>query len=194
LLKQLNFRHLFRNETPWIYHNAWNLSRRRMDLFANKVTEPNNEMYGVINEASLCACSALPFVEQTVQIDGQTYCEGALVDVLNFDRLLDDHAYLDEIWVLRIIDVQQVRPPKNLHDSFGNMLMMFAGALGKDGTQLFRYEARERGWKGKIIEVPVSTKIDFTWSHRNLDLGLQEGYAAASIALTEFGGGGNATS
>ncbi len=49
---------------------------------------------------ALCACSALPpLSEGTVEIDGVTYCEGALVDTVNFESLLEEHPDLDEIWV-----------------------------------------------------------------------------------------------
>ena len=53
-----------------------------------------NEKYtfeGSIDASTLCACSALPFIEGTVEINGVTYCEGALVDTVNFDSLLEEH-------------------------------------------------------------------------------------------------------
>ena len=34
--------------------------------------------YKPITSGSLCACSALPYIEQTVEIEGDIYCEGAL--------------------------------------------------------------------------------------------------------------------
>lgn len=193
LLTKINFKNLFQESAPFIYHNAWNLSRSRMELFANKVPEPDNYAYGRITAASLCACSALPFIEDTVNIDGDIYCEGALRSALNFDRLIEDHGDLDEIWVVRIIDVQQVKPPTDLKGGLENLMMLFAGAVGEDGAELFRYKAKEKGWRGKIIEVPVSTKIHFDWTHSNLDLGCEEGYAAATVALSEFGGRSDAS-
>ena len=48
-----------------------------------------------ISASSLCACSALPFIEGTVEIDGVTYCEGALVDTVNFESLLEEHPELE---------------------------------------------------------------------------------------------------
>ena len=73
-----------RPDKPIIYHNAWNLSKQTLDQFSNRV----NDGYKQVTAQSLCACSALPFVEGTVDIDGDTYCEGALIDTVNFKQLL----------------------------------------------------------------------------------------------------------
>src|SRR5262249_46691757 len=70
---------------PYIYHNAYNLTRQEIQLFSNK-----QDKYKQITAASLCACSALPYIEGRVDIDGDTYCEGALVDTVNFKSLLED--------------------------------------------------------------------------------------------------------
>src|SRR5262249_2230233 len=50
-------------------------SKKRLELFSNK----HHGRYKNIDAQSLCACSALPFIEETVRINGDTYCEGALV-------------------------------------------------------------------------------------------------------------------
>jgi len=179
-LEAIKFKNLYRDDKPFIYHNAWNLSRKRLQLFSNR---PQGR-YKNINAQSLCACSALPFIEETVEIDGDTYCEGALVQTINFENLLEDHPDLDEIWVVRIIDTQQVRAPKCMTDALGNLCMLFAGALGEDDVQLFKYHARELGWKGKIIEIRVATDLSYEWSHSNLKRGIEDGYDAADEAIT----------
>jgi predicted acylesterase/phospholipase RssA len=179
-LEAIKFKNLYRDDKPFIYHNAWNLVRKRLQLFSNR----RYDGYKDINAQSLCACSALPFIEETVTIDGDTYCEGALVQTINFENLLEDHPDLDEIWVVRIVDTQQVRAPKSMTDSLGNLCMLFAGALGADDVQLFKYHARELGWKGKIIEIRVSTDLGYEWSHSNLKHGIEDGYHAADEAIT----------
>ena len=50
----------------------------------------------------------------SLRCDGVTYCEGALIDTVNFESLLEEHRDLDEIWVSRIVDSKQVRKPKTL--------------------------------------------------------------------------------
>src|SRR6266567_3931735 len=108
-LNDINFTKV-RNKKPFIYYNAWNLSEQKLVLFANKdkkalpITDIRHEIEGYkrISAASLCACSALPFIEQTVTIGGDVYCEGALIDTINFRNLLEDNPDLEEIWICRL--------------------------------------------------------------------------------------------
>ena len=90
------------------------------------------EYKGPIDASTLCACSALPFIEGTVEIDRVTYCEGALVDTVNFESLLQEHQDLEEIWVSRIVDSKQIRKPENLHDALANLCQLFAATVGDD--------------------------------------------------------------
>jgi hypothetical protein len=53
--------------------------------------------------------------------------------------LLQDHPDLDEIWVSRIVDAQQVRKPQNLHDSLANLCQLFAATVGEDDVRLFEH-------------------------------------------------------
>ena len=105
------------------------------------------ERHKPISAASLCACSALPFVEQTVKVGGHVYCEGALVDTVNFRRLLEDHHStrdpLDEIWINRIVDVHQIRQAQNLHDALANLCQLFAATVGEDDIKLFKLHVKE---------------------------------------------------
>jgi predicted acylesterase/phospholipase RssA len=197
-LKSIRFEELYRNDKPVIFHNAWNLTKNRLELFNNKPNtkakpvkfkdghEFQYEGYNLIDAASLCACSALPFIEQTVEIDGDTYCEGALVDTVNFGNLLTDND-VDEIWVSRIVDAKQIQAPKNLYDSMANLCELFAATVGEDDIELFkcRFE-KEDGWKDKkIIEIPVGN-IDFNWTHSNLERGIKHGEEAAKEAVKRY--------
>ena len=113
-------------EKPLIFHNAWNLDEQKLALFSNRpMISKRQEAYKGANQRNEpCARARLfPSSKQTVKIDGDTYCEGALVDTVNFDSLIEEHGNtLDEIWVSRIVDSQQVRKPKNLHDCAGKSL------------------------------------------------------------------------
>ena len=146
---------------------------------------------GDIGASTLCACSALPFVEETVKIDGATYCEGALVDTVNFRSLLEEHPDLDEIWVSRIVDAKQIRKPDNLHDALANLCQLFAATVGEDDVKLFKYhirypEAGDKQWKGTVVEIQVPSTIDFKWNHSNLDNGQRLGRAAAEKAIEAY--------
>jgi predicted acylesterase/phospholipase RssA len=200
-MKAIKFENLYGPDKPFIFHNAWNISQQKLALFSNnpafepkarknkakqnkqKLTEP----YLPITPASLCACSALPFVEETVEIGGDTYCEGALVDTVNFERLLEDHPDLDEIWISRIVDAKQVRAPRNVAEALGNLCMLFAATVGEDDVKLFRYHLKEDSkFKGQVYEIKVSDVINFEWTHANLDRGCKAGYDATSDVLRDY--------
>jgi predicted acylesterase/phospholipase RssA len=191
-LKNIKFDRLYEDKKPFICHNAWNLSKQELVLFANQEVKARNfkrervagRVYPPIDAASLCACSALPFIEQTVEIDGDIYCEGALVDTVNFKNLLRDHPDVDEIWISRIVDADQILPPKDLYDSVANLCELFAATLGEDDVKLFRYhltcgDDKEKYKHITIVEIPVFSGINFDWSHSNLELGIKCGAVAA---------------
>ncbi len=188
-LQNIHVERLYEADKPFIYHNAWNISRQRLDLFSNhyRADKPH---YKRMTRASLCACSALPYVEGTVEIDGDTYCEGALIDTVNFKDLVEDNTDLDEIWVSRIVDDSQVRAPRNLTEGLGNLCMLFAATVGDDDIKLFRYHVLEEGtWRGKIVEIRVDPSVNFEWSHANLDRGREAGYRATDEALAKYARG-----
>jgi predicted acylesterase/phospholipase RssA len=206
-MKSINFEELKKPGKPFIFHNAWNLDEHKLALFSNRPMpqkaeekEKDKEYKVPISASSLCACSALPFVEETVQIGGVTYCEGALVDTVNFESLLEKHHRppndkLDEIWVSRIVDSKQVRKPENLHDALANLCQLFAATVGEDDVRLFKYHVRydkpkpgkeEHRWEGTIVEIHVPGHISFKWNHSNLDSGRKLGRAAAEQAIKAY--------
>jgi predicted acylesterase/phospholipase RssA len=196
-LKGINFEAL-KDRKPYIVHNAWNLSTQDIELFANK-SVPGGRAHKEISAASVCACSALPFIEQTVEIDGHSYCEGALVDTMNFKDLLADHHHpengdpLDEIWISRIVDASQIRRPANLHDSLANLCELFAATVGEDDVNLFKFHVKEsiaqndpQAFRGTIVEIQVSSDITYEWSHKNLEVGRRNGRDAAHAAFEDY--------
>ena len=190
-LKDINFKNLDAEGKPYIFFNAFNFDTKKLDLFANNPPErPRDSDHKAISAESLCACSALPFVEQTVKVGSHTYCEGALVDTVNFFDLLDDHKDdLAEIWINRIVDAHQIRQPQNLYDAFANLCQLFAATVGADDVKLFKHKVRENNrkgnklkWTGTIVEIQVDDQIDFHWSHKNLNDGRDRGARAAENA------------
>ena len=178
-------------EKPFIFHNAWNLDRQELAFFSNR--RMKSKLYrGPIAASTLCACSALPFIEQTVNIKGVTYCEGALVDTVNFESLLEEHPDLEEIWVSRIVDSKQIRKPENLHDALANLCQLFAATVGEDDVKLFKYHVKydppKNGnkWRGTVVEIHVPGHINFKWNHSNLDNGRELGRGAAEQAIAAY--------
>jgi hypothetical protein len=119
-----------------------------------------------------------------------------LVDTVNFKNLLRDHPDLDEIWISRIIDATQVLPPRDLRDSMANLSELFASTVGEDDVKLFKYHVKfgdiegdgRPTWNGTIVEIPVSSDIDFNWSRSNLERGIKSGVLAAEQALKYYYG------
>lgn len=205
-MKGINFEALKDPGKPAIFHNAWNLDEQKLALFSNHPMKANGKYTyaGPINARTLCACSALPFVEGTVEVDGVTYCEGALVDTVNFESLLEEHPDLDEIWVSRIVDSKQIRKPENLHDALANLCQLFAATVGEDDIKLFKYHVqydtsgsgkdgkngkngkKPNRWNGIVVEVHVPGHINFKWNHSNLNNGRTLGRAAAEQAIERY--------
>jgi predicted acylesterase/phospholipase RssA len=196
-MKSIDFERLFPNEKeknkPFIFHNAWNLDKQELALFSNRRTNDHGDQ-GAIDATTLCACSALPFIEETVKIGKDTYCEGALVDTVNFQTLIENHPELDEIWVSRIVDSKQIRKPENLHDALANLCQLFAATVGEDDVKLFKYHLKEeKRWKGTVVEIHVPAHIDFKWNHSNLDHGRKLGRKAAEEAIAAYKAAGTKT-
>ena len=160
-MKGIKFEELTKNEKA--SHFSQRLESRRAEARACfpivkwKRQAKSTSMRAPSTHRTLCACSALPFVEGTVEIGGVTYCEGALVDTVNFESLLEEHHKpphdkLDEIWVSRIVNSKQIRKPENLHDALANLCQLFAATVGEDDVKLFKYHVRydtESGKNGK---------------------------------------------
>lgn len=194
-----------RDRLPEIYHNAWRLAdgtgaravKGQLQLFNNRWLDHRlgrgqgglRRDYLPITRPSLCACSALPYIEQTVNLpndDGRAYSEGALVDTVSFRNLVEDHPDLDEIWVVRIVDYRQVRRPHNLHDSLGNLCQQFAAEVGENDIDLFKTHLRKCvGRVPRVVEIPLpaDSRLDFRWDHENLDQGVDEGREAVAALL-----------
>jgi predicted acylesterase/phospholipase RssA len=185
-MKSIKFEKL-KDLAAHVFHNAWNLDRQKLTLFSNhRFENKQNQEYDYvefIDDRTLCACSALPYIEETVKIGDFTYCEGALVDTVNFQSLLEEHRDLEEIWVSRIVDSHQIRKPENLIDAQSNLCQLFAATVGEDDVKLFKYHVVERRWEGKVVEIHVPGHINFKWNHKNLENSRKLGYAAAKQAI-----------
>lgn len=181
-----DFKNIYDPGKPYLYHNAWNLSKKRMDYFSNGVSRPEDMKPMTLK--SIYACSALPFMVESVEVDGDVYCEGALVDTLEFHHLLEEHPDIDEVWVVRIVDPAQANVPKNLNDAFSNLCMLFAGSLGEANVEEFVTKLKSK--KGvDVYELKVSHNVNFDWNYKNLDLGVKEGYMNAAREIAAYKSG-----
>ncbi|MCR6632295.1 MAG: patatin-like phospholipase family protein [Magnetospirillum sp.] len=181
LLESIKFSNLYKPGKPVLYHNAYNLTDDRLELFSNA-----NPKYEKISGHTLCACSALPYIEEPVVIDGKTYCEGATVDTVNFEDLMRNHPDLDEVWVSRILDIKQVRKPENLYDALNNLVMLFAATTSEDDVKLFKHHVAKTHPDLKVIEIPVAFNVNYDWTYSNLDRSVDEGYEATDAVVDAY--------
>jgi predicted acylesterase/phospholipase RssA len=182
LLREVNIPNLYKPDRPEIRYNAINLqapSGPQPVLFTNRI-----DQYGMVDMRTLCACSALPSIFAPVEVQGQLHCEGATVDAVQFINLLEDHPDLDEIWILRIVALDQAAAPKDQTEALSNSFMIFASALGDANIKAFRTHAAALGFKGRIVEIPVP-RVKWEWSYPNLTLGRRLGASAAKAAILE---------
>lgn len=184
-LEQIDFKALYQPGRPVLYHNSYNLTDQRLELFSNK-----DSKYQRISAETLCACSALPYIEEPVTMNGKVYCEGATIDTVNFEDLLVNHPDLDEVWVSRILDRKQIRRPENLYDALNNLVMLFAATTSEDDVKLFKYHLKDIGSKVRVIEIPVAHHINYDWSWSNLDRSTRDGRVAAEAVLKAYRDGG----
>jgi predicted acylesterase/phospholipase RssA len=167
-LKDIKFKQLDEWGKPYIFHNAFNFRTQDVDLFANNPRRGRHPSHKPLSPESLCACSALPFVEKVVKVGGDFYCEGAMLDTVNFKKLLVDHhdakapddpdRCIKEIWINRIVDVRQIRQPRNQHDALGNLCQMFAATVGEDDIKLFKFHVRQNNRRAKEEENRTETE------------------------------------
>ncbi len=183
---------LYRKNMPDVYHNAWRLPTKtepgKLQIFHNRreASAGGNERYLRITPESLCACSALPYIEESIFIEGYEYTEGALVDTVNFKNLLQDHPDLDEVWVNRIVDESQVKSPHSLAGALANLPMQFAAEVGEDDVKLFRQHLLNQSrMRPRVVEIPIDpkTRVTFDWKHSNLMQGYDEGREAVRRLL-----------
>ena len=182
VLARIPFDRLYEADRPTLYHNAYNLTRREATLFSNR---PEGAIRR-IEPRSLVANSALPYIEDPVEIDGMQFAEGAVIDTVNFADILQRHPDIEEVWVSRLLDVSQARPPKNLLDALNNLVMLFAATVSEDDIKLFKFHIKEEQRPVRVIEIPVSMDIDYDWTWSNLDHGIAAGYEAANGVIARY--------
>ena len=182
-LKEIDFDRLYDADRPVILHNAYNLTQKRLDLFTNRPLDLNLPK---LTAQTLCACSALPYIEEPVKIGSDLYCEGATVDTVNFKDLLTKFPDLEEVWVSRILDIKQIRRPENLYDALNNLVMLFAATTSEDDVKLFKHKVERDKRDIKIIEIPVASNINYDWTWDNLERSVEDGFAATNEVLKSY--------
>jgi predicted acylesterase/phospholipase RssA len=174
------------NTNPLIYLNAFNLTQKKINLFVNRTDHPR---YRPITLRALKANSSILGYLENVDIDGQTYCEGAVADTVNFNDLLTNHPDLNEVWVINILDYKEIKPPKNQLEADLLAVELPFTTIAHDDIKLFAFHLKEAGLEKKIklIKIDLHYKdLDFFWKHSTLEKGIQVGYEGALATIHDY--------
>jgi predicted acylesterase/phospholipase RssA len=193
--KFINFDNLFKSDKI-VYLNAYNLSQKQMEIFVNRNGEPKYSPMSA--DALMAGSSVLHYTEnRTIAGKKDEYCEGAVINTVELDHLLDDHSDLDEIWVIKIADYKQITPPKNLIEAELLGVMLPFDTISDDDIVLFSQRLQEYNRKNskniKLVNVLMKYgTLNYHWNHSNLNQGIQVGYNGTLNAINTFiNNGGN---
>ncbi|MCP4116380.1 MAG: patatin-like phospholipase family protein [Desulfobacteraceae bacterium] len=189
--KFIDFDQLFKCDKI-VYINAYDLSRKKMEIFINQLEHPYNDIDA---DALMAGSSVLHYTEnRTVDGKENRYCEGAVIDTVNLDVLLNDHKDLDEIWVIKIADYKEAAPPKDLVESALVGVMLPFNTISEDDIRLFSYRLEEHNRKSKkkirMINIEMSYgDLNYHWNHANLDQGIKVGYEGTLKQIDAYNNG-----
>jgi NTE family protein len=163
---------------PHFLVNAYNLSTREMENFDQQSLTPLH----------LQAALSFPFLYPPTQIGDGFYIEGAALDCLNFQNLLEEHPDLEEIVVFDILGAERLlRAPRNLYDAWVMSIITPLIEIARDDLKIFesryrqQYPSLEHLHKLPLIEgIPDDDLPDvFDWSRSNLQRLFDIGYRCA---------------
>ena len=181
--KWMDFEALY-NLPEFIYINAYNKTKQQLEVFVNRKDHPK---YQPITADSLTAGSSIPNYAMPYPMNGDIYCEGAIVDTVNFKDLVENHPDLDEVWVIRILDRSQAPMPTTLIEAELQSTMLLFETIAEDDIKLFKYHLKEDGRDIKVIEMYVSHKeVNYHWNQSNYTAGIKAGYEGAKQTITKY--------
>lgn len=188
-----------------LYFNSYNLSQHQQDIYSNHPGQPLAEgrFTQPITMPALCAASALPYVMQPLELQGRLHMEGAVIDSFCLENVQDLHPELNEIWISRIVDHEQVQPPRHLLDALNNLIMLYAGTTSLNDVRrfadrhhqeevLYALNEAQQGRSGhqphwiEVIELPVWSGAQYYWTHENFDACIQASEQACMQSLRDY--------
>lgn len=172
---------------PEFYINAYNLTRRRMDIFAKRE----------ITADHFRAALSFPFIYPPYRLGEDDYIEGASIDCLNFKALVNDdpqahgiHTEIDTIVVFDILGSEYLlRKPRDLYDAWVVSIITPLVEVARDDLKLFEYQHNRDPQTGqpkrKLLKVPLMSSVPqdqlpdvLDWSNSNLQSLYEIGHRA----------------
>ena len=185
----INMENLFKND-KLVYLNAYNMTKAKLDRFINR--KEHKEYDPISADALMAGSSVLEYTEnRTIGADPDKYCEGAVINTVELDTLLEhDHKdEIDEIWVVKIADYQEVKPPKNMIEASLTAVMLPFDTISDDDIEIFSHHLRQGKSDNKARLVRINMNygaVNYHWNHANLREGIKTGYAGTIKAIEEY--------
>ncbi len=186
--KFIDFDNLFKSDKI-VYLNAYNLSQKQMEIFVNCKDHPK---YSAMSPDALMAGSSVLHYTENRTIAGKEgkYCEGAVINTIVMDHLLDEHPDLDEIWVVKIADHKEAKYPENLIESALIGVMLPFNTISDNDIIFFSQRLKEYNQRKnkniRLIHILMEYEtLNYNWNHSNLNQGIQVGYKGTLNAINE---------
>lgn len=163
------------------YINAYNITQRKMANWGNAKITPQ----------TFHAAFAFPFIYPPVEIDGDMYYEGASVDAVNYEALMQNHSDLETLVVFDVLGKDKyITEPRDLYDSWVKSIIVPLVEVARDDTKL--YELKHKPKKQNLLKVQFDVPADeltqmFDWSYSNLERLYQVGRKAGDQFYKDYG-------
>lgn len=169
-----------------IYLNCFNLDTKTSQLFVNRL---NHSKYQSITLNILKAQSSILGYNENFIHDGFRMCEGAVSEVLNLNHLLDNCSDVDEVWIMKILDYEEIKAPKNQLEADLLAVELPFITIADSNLKLFKYRLKERGLQEriKVVEIDVNfNELNFFWKQSTLKKGIEVGYQGAIETIRKY--------
>jgi patatin-like phospholipase len=191
----------------WFYVNAYNLKAKQMYHFSNvDPADATRKFKGSLTPASMRAAFSFPFIYEPQEIDGALYCEGALVNPLNWEdapqailklppnRVAPAEApptlqyYLFDI--LGALEQKLMYSPRSLWGAYGLSILTPVISLANMSTKIF-----ERDHPNAVTRIDFASFIPdkssrhaTDWSYPNTTALWDAGWEAGRRFIADHGG------
>ncbi len=185
----INMENLFKSD-KLVYLNAYNMTGAKLERFINR--NGHKEYDPISADALMAGSSVLEYTKnRTIGNSPDKYCEGAVINTVELDTLLEhDHKdEIDEIWVVKICDYQEVEPPENLIEAALTAVMLPFDTISDDDVEIFSHNLAQSadGEKAKLIKINMNYgAVNYHWNHANLREGIKTGYEGTIKAIEEY--------
>jgi len=185
----INMENLFKSE-KLVYLNAYNMTKAKLERFINR--KEHKEYAPISADALMAGSSVLEYTEnRTIGSAPDKYCEGAVINTVELDTLLEhDHKReLDEIWVVKIADYQEVKPPKNLIEAALTAVMLPFDTISDDDIEIFSHHLTQISDREKTRLIKINMNygaVNYHWNHSNLKESIETGYKGTIKAIEEY--------